>query len=251
MKTSNMGFNKTGIRAAPGDSEALIASLSRAEAPVAPPPADGAADALRASYFRDADPLGSVPPPDSMKGIAAAGATLLHGGRMQALIDKLGERLAFERSGVRLYEAFLRKCRLRSEECGPIAIETVEAFMREELQHFALLRDAIERLGGDATAQTPCADVVGVQTAGLMHSVLDPRTTVLQSLHALLAAELVDEAGWGLLIALVKEADQEEIADAFQRALAEEERHLGQVRAWYEAMCVSEQSVGRGDVANA
>jgi bacterioferritin (cytochrome b1) len=123
--------------------------------------------------------------------------------------------------------------------------------MREELAHFALVRDAIERLGGDATAQTPCADVVAMQTAGLLHSVTDPRTTVLQSLHALLAAELIDEAAWGLLIALVKEAEQDEIAEAFEHALDQEEEHLRQVRAWYETMSLGEQDLGHGDAARA
>ena len=106
-----------------------------------------AADALRAPYFRDADGLGSVPPPDTLSGMASTGATLMRGARMQALMDKLGERLAFERAGTRLYEAFLRKCRLRPDQLGPVDIGRVEHFMAEEARHFAMLSGRLAELG--------------------------------------------------------------------------------------------------------
>ena len=44
--------------------------------------------------------------------------------------------------------------------------------------------------------------------------------------HALMAAELVDNAGWDLLVALAEEADDDEALDAFTLRQAEEEDHL-------------------------
>jgi bacterioferritin (cytochrome b1) len=241
MKTSALGLNKTGLHGAPGDGEALLRDVEADPSPEARPP--GADDALRGAYFEDVDPLGSVPPPLTLRGVVKSGTAMLLGGRMQAVMDKLGERLAFERAGVRLYEAFLRKCRFRPDEAAAITIGTVEHFMHEEAMHLEMLREAIERLGGDPTAQTPCADVVGMQTLGLAQSVLDPRTTVLQSLHAVLCAELVDGDGWTVLAALMKDAGETELAQRFEEAFAAEERHLSQVRTWYERMSLDEASL--------
>ena len=61
---------------------------------------------------------------------------------------------------------------------------------------------AIQSLGGDPTAQTPAADVTGVEGMGLMQVLTDPKTTVAQALHAILVAEMTDNAAWEELIEL-------------------------------------------------
>jgi rubrerythrin len=250
MKTTELGPNKTGMRAAPGDADALIQTSAERGPRVHMDPSE--ANALRASYFREAGTLGSVPPPATLGGVVQSGATLLmRGGRMQVLMDKLGERLAFERSGTRLYESFLRKCRFLPDQLGPIDVDVVERFMREEREHFALLSDVIGQLGGDPTAQTPCADAAGVQAMGLFQAVADPCVTVLQSLQALLTAELVDEASWELLITLTRDAGQDDIADRFAAALSEENEHLRTVRGWVEAANLAEARLGAGEDAQA
>ena len=47
------------------------------------------------------------PTPEHLKGVAKATAARITGSRPEVLIDKLGERLAFERTGIRLYEAMI------------------------------------------------------------------------------------------------------------------------------------------------
>ena len=59
--------------------------------------------------------------------------------------------------------------------------------------------------------QTPCADVTGAESIGLLQVVSDPKTTVDQSLHAILVAELADNAGWEELIALAREMGQDDM----------------------------------------
>ena len=72
--------------------------------------ADGQAlSVTRVEYIALADPLGSVPPPATLKGAAKSGAKMLTGNRPQAFIDKLAERLAFERGGTWLYDAVYAK----------------------------------------------------------------------------------------------------------------------------------------------
>jgi hypothetical protein len=92
----------------------------------------------------------------------------------------------------------------------------------------------MESIGADPTAQTPCADVAGVESQGIMHVVTDPRTGVAQSLHAILIAELADNAGWEMLIALAKEQGHPTMTSEFQLALDDEREHLQKIRMWLE-----------------
>lgn len=45
-----------------------------------------------------------------------------------------------------------------------------------------MLSEAIVDMGGDPTAQTPCADVSAVAAMGLIQVLTDPRTTLAQGL---------------------------------------------------------------------
>jgi rubrerythrin len=158
----------------------------------------------------------------------------LTGKNPEVLVDKLGERLAFERSGVRLYEALLTKYQATPEKLPGMSVEKLTHFRDEEAKHFKLVADALDMLGADPTAQTPGADVTGVESMGLMQVLDDPRTTIPQSLHAVLVAELADHAGWELLIKLAEDMGQKDMAKQFHGALEEEEEHLTHVRNWVE-----------------
>ncbi len=226
-----MGINRTGALMSPMDAGELASDV---ESLMPPPSGDmSAIMELRSSYIAEAEPVGSVPIPGDMRGAMKAGASMLKGNTPQLLLDKLGERLAFERAGVRLYEALLNKVSsLGEEETGSVSGEQLTHIRDEEARHAALLKDAIVQLGGDPTSMTPCADLVGVESMGLMQVVCDPRTTVAQSLHAILVAELSDNAGWETLIALAEAQGQDEIAVDFKIALADEREHLQQVQTW-------------------
>ncbi|MFC0676315.1 hypothetical protein ACFFGH_00440 [Lysobacter korlensis] len=228
----SMGMNRTGLKTSPLLADELLEQLDlQADAPA--PAID--ADALRRAYREDAEPVGSVPPPTSIKGMFGAAVEALGGHRMHVLLDKLGERAAYERSGVRIYEAMLRK--LDGAEDLPPGL--TEAALREirddEASHFALLCDAIERLGGDSTTQTPCADITGVQALGLVQVMNDPRTTTAQALETLLAVERIDTASWELLVSLMDGFGQEELANEFSRAHVRELEHEERVRGWFTA----------------
>jgi rubrerythrin len=179
--------------------------------------------------------------PGSFKGMAKAGMDMLAGNRPALLMDKLGERAAFERGGARLYDALIAKVRAMAgsgaDATGGIDIDEsqLQQIRDEEVAHFMLVVGAIEELGGDPTSQTPCADSVGVASMGLMQVVADPRSTVAQSLNAMLTAELTDNAGWELLIDLARESGHDSIADRFETALTQEQEHLRKVRGWLEA----------------
>jgi hypothetical protein len=79
---------------------------------------------------------------------------------------------------------------------------------------------------------TPGADIVAMESQGLQAVVGDPRTTPAQGLHAILSAELVDGAGWELLIQLAQASGREPLAARFRQAAVKEEQHLRKVRRW-------------------
>ena len=224
----SLGKNRTGLKASPLDAVELQ-DMHGYQLDVGRPPVT--VEEFRASYMSE-ESVGSIPPPTSVKGMVGATAQALTGHRMHVLLDKIAERLAFERSGTRLYDAALLKIGQLDRLPEGMTMAALQEIRDEEAAHFRLLADAIERLGGDSTAMTPCADVTGVQGMGLLQAMNDPRTTLAQALQTLLAAELIDNASWELLIELAEGFGRDEIADEFRSALAAEQRHETLVRSW-------------------
>jgi len=231
---THIGKNRTGVQMSPSDLKEMLQDIADSGSP-ASGNGDGAGiAAVRTTYIAEAEPVGSMPPPTSVKGAAKTAAKKLIGKAPEVFLDKLGERLAFERSGVRLYEALLTKCQATPEKLPGMSTDQLMHFRDEEAKHFKLVADCIERLGADPTAQTPAADLTGVESMGIMQVLDDPRTTVAQSLHALLIAELADNAGWELLIQLAQELGHDDMAASFEEALEHEGEHLAHVRQWVE-----------------
>jgi len=75
---------------------------------------------VRAQYGSEADPVGTLPQAE---------------GPLMLLMDKLGERLAFERSGTRLYDALMVKCKAAGAK---IPAKELQHIRDEEAMHFAL-----------------------------------------------------------------------------------------------------------------
>jgi rubrerythrin len=181
--------------------------------------------AVRMEYASRASAVGSVPPLDEE---GASDALVM-------FVDKLGARLAFERTGVRLYEALLSKHEAYGSFRGGPGKEELEQFRNEEFEHFAVLNRAIQTLGGDPTAVTPSADLQGVIGSGVTQVIVDPRTSLLESLEAMLAAELVEVESWEPLIEMARNLGEDAMSEEFERALAREKDHLEHVRRWIGA----------------
>jgi bacterioferritin (cytochrome b1) len=155
---------------------------------------------------------------------------------MAVLLDKLGERLAFERMGTRLYEALLNKCQTLGEQTPGPTLQEIEHIGSEELEHFLMLNRIITDIGGDPTVVSPGADVAGVASHGIMQVLTDPRSSMPQCLQALMTAELTDNAGWELLIELADGLGYNDMKTEFETALVHEEEHLQNVRDWLSDM---------------
>jgi hypothetical protein len=241
---TELGRNRTGMQMSPLQSEMLMeasrdAQLMNTDSIDELQPESLLMAEVRREYVNEAEALGSIPPPTTMKGVVKSGLGALTGHRMQVFIDKIAERMAYERGGTRLYDAALVKV-IALAEGTPVNVERVKQIRNQEAEHAELLRQALITLGADPTAQTPCADLVGVQSMGLLQAVADPRTSLAQTLSSLLAAELIDVASWEMLSRLAASANQEALVTQFDRAMEHEKEHLETISRWYEALLNTE-----------
>jgi rubrerythrin len=216
-RETEVGMNHSGMQAAPDAGEKMLENMKLTK-PKRGDERDLAR--IRTEYARQADPVGTLPEPKQS-------------GMSGVLMDKLGARLAFERAGTRLYDALIAKC--QADTASKLPLKELQHIRDDEATHFALVGAAIQSLGGDPTAQTPEANVSGVEGMGLMQVMTDPKTTVAQALHAMLVAEMTDNAAWEELIELTTQAGNDDLVARFIKAHEEEIEHLGKVRGWYKA----------------
>ena len=223
---AKMTGNRTGMQTSPELAEELIEGATSAT-----PSSEGDARDIadyRGEYIAEGYPIGSLPMvPASEEGEADEDEI-----GVAVFLDKLSERLAFERTGTRLYEALLNKCETLGEGTPGPTLEEIEHIGREEMEHFLLLNETIAELGGDPTLQSPSADIAGVTSMGILQVLTDPRSSMAHCLQAMLTAELTDNDGWQLLIKLAENLGYNELTTQFETALEHEEEHLQNVRMW-------------------
>lgn len=151
------------------------------------------------------------------------------------VLDKLGARLAFERVGVRLYEAMISKYDAYGSFRGGPSREDLANLCNQELCHLGIAHQAILQLGGDPTAVTPCANVQLVAGRGITDILVDPRTTLIECLDAIMTAELTDHESWEHLVPLVAPLRDRDLEARVREAERTEAEHLAKVRGWLAA----------------
>jgi rubrerythrin len=146
------------------------------------------------------------------------------------LIDLLTERLEFERAGVKLYDQILMKMESTAEEEIVAMLDQMREHRNQEWQHEEFLEQCVRELGGDAHQETEMSRLGKRESMGIEQVVFDPNTPLPHLFHALLSAELVDNAGWDLLVELADEAGDRGAKREFKKCLKQEEEHLIFVR---------------------
>lgn len=141
------------------------------------------------------------------------------------LIDLLAERLAYERTGVELYDQVLEHLEASSDPEAKSLTDRLQHFRDEEKAHEEWLEDQIRDLGGDAHGSTEMSEVVTIESRGVADVIMDG-DDVAHDLHALLTAELSDNAGWELLCDLARQAGDREAERAFSARMKQEDEHL-------------------------
>jgi hypothetical protein len=237
-KPTDLGMNKTGVSMSPIDTPRMLDAAMAV--PVLPEGAGEVLNMRRAYAAAAPEPIGSMPPPVTPKGMAATAMHALMGHKATVLLDKMGERLAFERTGTRLYDTLMVKVvGGATPGIGPRPAD-LEELRADELRHFQLVQRHLVRLGADPTVQTPCADLAGVQAMGVLQVLSDPRTTLSQCLNAILTTELADTAGWELLAKLAREAGEQDMATEFEQAHLAEQEHDVRVKQWLTELVMTD-----------
>ena len=189
----------------------------------------------------------------------------------EKVIDLLAERLAFERTSVKLYEKVLARMRtgahapesgdystyglsgygsdalsaahddISREQGRPGATQAsldpvlaqllprIEGVRDQEKEHEQWLEACIRSLGGDPRKKTERSKLSARETSGIEEVVMRD-AELPHLLHALLAAEEVESAGWDLLAELANEAGDDDARSQFEKRLQEERQHLDLLR---------------------
>src|SRR6201999_4230543 len=105
MESTATGPNRTGAAVNPAGLSSMLDAVNELSPPI--PLSTLQMDVERQWYVKEADSVGSISPPHSApkrsKGTSVKGS--LGNESMSLLLDKIGERIAFERTGTRLYDA--------------------------------------------------------------------------------------------------------------------------------------------------
>jgi len=235
--SSKLGMNRTGIKASPIDGPRMIEGAERlTPLDTSNEPGSYVRMTVRGASLEGS--MGTVPPATTPKGMAKTAIKMLRGLDPSVLIDKLGARLAFERAGVRLYDAALVKLAAHGSWEGGPDVAGLKHIRAEELEHFHMLCECVESLGADPTAVTPAANVEAMASEGIVKLLNDPRSSLSQALEGLMIAELADNACWENLIQLARSMGQDDFAVRFEEALRQENEHLAMVRGWMERRMV-------------
>lgn len=190
---------------------------------------------VRANYAKGSEPLGSIPEPTSRRASFRPASQSFRSVRPSLFIDKLGERLAFERSTGRLYQAAISKLDAFGGFNGGPCRDELEDMMRKEYEHFRLLSEVIENVGSDPTVLTPSADLYATMSRGVVDVMVDARTSFVQCLEGLLLLELVDNDGWAMLSDVAQQNGEATLARLFEAVQNKETEHLDSVRTWLAA----------------
>lgn len=147
---------------------------------------------------------------------------------MDALVDKLCERLAVETGGVDIYRAAIAKIGDRT------VAARLEHFMQDEADHRDLLDAYLTRLGV-TERDTPSARLAKHEGEAYL-KLIGEADTPAQVLNILLTIELMDENGWEMIINLGRDLGDDDLVRTLDAALQDEKDHLRGVRGMLAQM---------------
>ena len=215
-----IGNNRTGLSSSP-DRQRMLDVPSELG-----PTSRGSAEEIvhvRNRYAREGGPPGTMPREPRVAR------------ELLPLLDLMGARLAFERGGVRLYEALIAKLDVLGGFSGGPERRDLVRIKDQEHAHVYMLESMITELGGDPTVVTPCANREIVASRGVIDILVDPRTSLLDGIEAITLAELNDHEQWVGLVEVARDMNRENLARGFIEAQRTEDDHLSKVRTWVSA----------------
>jgi rubrerythrin len=156
----------------------------------------------------------------------------------ERVIDLLCERLAFERSGVKLYDRVIEALQGTTDAELHSLQATLEEHRAEEREHESWLEGQIRALGGETSLECDGARLASREAAGIEEVAAHDGGDLRHLFHALLAAEAMDETGWKLLVEVAEDAGDREARREFARRHSHEQEHLAFTRHLVERIAV-------------
>lgn len=135
-----------------------------------------------------------------------------------SLTDLLAMRMAYERSTIDMYERFIEKCRESKDAViRALDLSRLQPSRETMTEHVNLLTQALDVLG-DRTEAEHQEEPFLIFMKAAERQVCDAEISVLPSMQALLAVEQFNEVAWGLLLALMKDAELQRFVAHFEQA---------------------------------
>jgi hypothetical protein len=157
----------------------------------------------------------------------------------QQVVDLLCERLAFERSTVKLYDRILEALGGAPDASMRDLRATMAKHRQEEDEIASWLEGRIRELGGGEGADTDLARLATREARGIEEVAANDAADLTHLLHALLAVEGVDVAGWDLLVELADAAGDARAKRELERCQRREAEHLAFARRAIERLAIS------------
>lgn len=151
------------------------------------------------------------------------------GRELKLLLEKLGEKLAYDRAFCRLYESFLKKRStsfLRNIRVKGLELKTFERHVAMKAAHYEILQDAFLNLGGDPEAIVPSEDLSTIAKLGIVSIFVDPRANMRSILHSVRIVELTGKSTTLYLTRLAYAAGLDDLAMDLEQAVEENEESL-------------------------
>lgn len=154
-----------------------------------------------------------------------------------SLIDLLFVRMAYERATIGICERFIEKARQsRDAVIRALDLTRLQAFCGTLIEHVHLLTQSLDVLGDKADTEhleeKHRHSLVLAKAAEKQAG--DPEVAVLPSMQALLTVEQFNEVAWGLLLALVKDAELQRFVVHFEQACARHREQRLALQQGYE-----------------
>ena len=154
-----------------------------------------------------------------------------------SLTDLLVVRMSYEQATIDMHACLIEKCRQSKDPVvRALDLSRMEPFPALLAEHVHLLAQALDVLGDRPEmarrqeAHEPFLLIIQAAQA----QVCDPAAPVLASMQALLLVEQYNEVAWGLLLALMKDAELQRFVDHFEQACTRHREHRILIQQAYE-----------------
>ena len=148
-------------------------------------------------------------------------------------VQKVADRLAFERGETRLYSLAINRLQNSSKSSHQEIIDLLKVNRQNEENHAALVKEALRSRDPGALESWELFDGVNLAYRGFFETIVNPHSDLPRIIQILFFAKLADHAEWEILIHLAQKVSEEKRMSQFEEALTEELKQLSVLKQLY------------------